>query len=113
MRRLLRVAGVAAALGALAWWMRERLLPPPLVDTEPPPPFRGASPVSADAPTASGRGLEAVRGIGPVYAGRLASIGIGSLEALADAEASFVAAELEIPAGHVADWIAQAAALSR
>jgi predicted flap endonuclease-1-like 5' DNA nuclease len=114
MRKLLRVAGVAAALGAVAWWLRERLLPPPLLDEEPPPPFRmaaqgrpGGEPKADDGPS-----VTAVRGIGPAYAAKLAGVGISSTAELAAADADDLCERLGTSAAQVAGWIAQASELS-
>lgn len=72
-KNLLRVAGVVAGLGAAAWVLRDRMLPPPEIHDEPPPRFR------------SGGGtddLTVISGIGPVYQERLASKGIHSFNDL-------------------------------
>jgi predicted flap endonuclease-1-like 5' DNA nuclease len=65
-----------------------------------------ASPVPAPTPPADD--LTAVRGIGPVYAQRLAGLGITHLDDLASADAERLAEGLEISPATIADWQDQA-----
>lgn len=112
MRKIFRLATTAAALGAAAWWLRERLLPQPKIDHAPPPAFRTApkdtSTPDAATPTASDD-LKQVKGIGPVYADKLGEMGIRSFGELAAADAAAVADGLDVAESQVADWIEQAA----
>jgi predicted flap endonuclease-1-like 5' DNA nuclease len=52
--------------------------------------------------------VESINGIGPVYAEQLDAVGIGSVAALAAADAAAVAAETEAPESTVVDWLEQA-----
>ena len=74
-------------------------------------PLRGGATISARCPLPSGvnRSMtRVVNGIGPVYAGKLASIGIDNFAALAAADADDVAARADLSAERVADWIDEA-----
>ena len=64
----------------------------------------------AEVPTS---GLEAVDGIGPVYADRLRRAGIRSLAALADAEAESVADAAGVSVEEASDWVERADAVVR
>ena len=81
-KNLLRVAGVVAGLGAAAWALRDRMLPPPEIHDEPPPKFRAGG--GADD-------LTLIKGIGPVYRDRLTAAGIHSFTDLGSATADNVA----------------------
>lgn len=56
--------------------------------------------------------LRSIRGIGAVFAERLTTVGITTIEDLATANASGLAYTMEVRYGTVADWIKQAKALS-
>ena len=56
--------------------------------------------------------LRSIRGIGAVFAERLLSVGIASVEDLANANASSLAYTMEVRYGTVADWIKQARSLN-
>lgn len=56
--------------------------------------------------------LRSIRGIGAVFAERLTTVGIATVEDLASANASSLAYTMEVRYGTVADWIKQARALS-
>lgn len=81
-KNLLRVAGVVVGLGAAAWALRDRLLPPPEIHDEPPPKFRAGG--GADD-------LTLIKGIGPVYRDRLTESGIHSFMELGSADPDDVA----------------------
>ncbi len=81
-KNLLRVAGVVAGLGAAAWALRDKMLPPPEVQEGPPPNFRTGG--GADD-------LTLIKGIGPVYRDRLTGVGVHSFFDLAEASASEIA----------------------
>ena len=103
-RRLIRLATLAAVVITIVWLTREHLLPTPRVSHEPPPHYRSTPPPPDD----SGDDLTVIKGIGPVYAARLDESGVRSLRALADSDATALATSLGISAGTAADWIAQA-----
>lgn len=56
--------------------------------------------------------LRSIRGIGAVFAERLTTVGIATVEDLASANASSLAYTMEVRYGTVADWIKQARVLS-
>ncbi len=56
--------------------------------------------------------LRSIRGIGAVFAERLTTVGIATVDDLASANASSLAYTMEVRYGTVADWIKQARALS-
>jgi len=80
------------------------MLPAPRVPAEPPPHYRSTPP----PPEADPDDLTEIKGIGPVYAGRLVEAGIETFEGLGAAEATLVAAAAGVSA-EVADlWIERA-----
>jgi predicted flap endonuclease-1-like 5' DNA nuclease len=107
-RNMLRVAGIAIGVGAAVWAMRDKLLPAPNIPEEPPPRFR-TGPVM---PVANGGGddLTEIKGIGPVYASRLAQAGIATFATLAAATPAIVAEGAGVSEAVAAAWIEQAAA---
>ncbi len=121
MRRLLRFlffAALLAGVAAVAARVRERLAAPvPLGSAgaeaaaaapaleEPPAP----APTPA-TPLAPADDLAEVWGIGPVFRGRLATVGITTFAALAASDPAVVAAAAGVPAERAAGWIAEAAA---
>jgi predicted flap endonuclease-1-like 5' DNA nuclease len=98
-KNLLRVAGVVAGLGAAAWALRDRMLPPPEIHDEPPPKFR---------PGGGADDLTLIKGIGPVYRDRLTQSGIHSFADLGSADPDDVAeiAGTSVPAAEV--WVQSA-----
>jgi predicted flap endonuclease-1-like 5' DNA nuclease len=52
--------------------------------------------------------MTAIKGIGPVYASRLADIGVVSFHALANTDAHTIVSATGASAGAVDEWIAQA-----
>lgn len=100
----MRLAALAAVVATIVWLTREHLLPTPHVPQEPPPHYRSTPP----PPQASRDDLTTIKGIGPVYAGRLSEAGLGTFRALAGSDAASVAARLGISENMAASWIAQA-----
>lgn len=74
---------------------------------KPPPGRMDVSDVNDDDLT-----LRSIRGIGAVFAERLTTVGIATVEDLASANASSLAYTMEVRYGTVADWIKQARVLS-
>jgi predicted flap endonuclease-1-like 5' DNA nuclease len=109
-KKLVRIIGLAAAIGLVLWFTRERLLPAPHVSGEPAPPFRSTPPAPAPAPEAAAApdDLRAVKGIGPVMAGRPAEQGITTFRALVDADAATLGEALGVGESRISDWTAQA-----
>jgi len=62
-----------------------------------------------DEPT-EGDDLEDIKGVGPAYAQRLRDAGVGSVAELADADADELAAETDLSANRIGNWIEQAEA---
>ncbi len=140
MRKLLRFIGLVAGLAGVAWMVKDKLVPAPQTPVSHPPAFRSSSPPAqldrppADRPDSapSGRGttgppssvpeqpsppatggddLTSIKGIGPVYAGRLNGLGITTFAALAAADAAELAEQLDVAESQTTDWIEQAGAL--
>lgn len=103
MKKLLRLIGFLAVVAAIVWLTREHLLPKPQVPHEPPPHYRSTPP-----PMPESDDLTAIKGIGPVYAARLAAIDVVSFQALATAEPEALVAATGASPNAVAEWIAQA-----
>ncbi len=107
MKKLLRLAALAALAATIVWLTREHLLPKPRVTGDAPPHYRSTPP----PPEAEPDDLKVIKGIGPVYADRLGAAGITSYRALADADAATVAETAGTTEEAAAGWIAQAEAL--
>lgn len=106
---LLRVATTVAGVALLFWLLRDRLVHlTPRTRTEFVSPVR---PAPADV-VPPGADITTVKGIGPVYAERLAAVGIEGLAGLADADPRTVADAAGIPADRAEEWIADAASHS-
>lgn len=119
---LLAMGGLA---GLVLWWKRHSIFPAPQVDTGPAPAFRRSpaprpAPVATEAepPAAAAAAaqpeddLRRIKGIGPVYDGRLHDAGIRSFSALIAADSQHIAAALDVAPEAVEDWKRQAAELS-
>ena len=112
MKRLTRIGGIVAGLGAGAvaalWLLKDKITgpPPAPVFPENAPAFRVAPPSDADAD------LTTIKGIGPVYAARLTEAGIDGLAALAGADAAAVADRIDVPVARVEEWVDAARALA-
>lgn len=103
MKRLAKVLGFFAGIGAVAWAMRDRLITIAAPKEPTPPTFRVASgPATTDD-------LTSIAGIGPVFAARLAQQGIRGFADLAAADLERVAHVAGVPEAKAADWIQQAA----
>ena len=118
MRKLIKLVGFAVGAGAVAWLMKDRLVPAPEGPTEEPPTFRvppqpAPEPVTPDAEAAPADDLSEVKGIGPVYSRRLSEAGITTFAQLASTEPATVAAAAEVSEELASDWTDQAAVLAR
>jgi predicted flap endonuclease-1-like 5' DNA nuclease len=101
MKRLLKVTGFLAGLAGALWLMRDRLVSLALPREPEPPVFRVGSGESPDD-------LTEIKGIGDVFAGRLASIGLTTFRDLAESDAATVAEHLDTQSSRVEGWITQA-----
>lgn len=133
MKRLIKFLLIVAVLAAVASQLRRHLVPTPARPTTEPPRFR----VSAETPSApnvtdDGAGdaeaeddraaetsapataddLTQVKGIGPVYASRLAEVGITTFAALAAADADTIATVADVAGAAAVDWVDQARSLT-
>ena len=103
-RKLFRFAALVALASAIVWLTREHLLPTPQVSHEPAPHYRSTPP----PPQATPDDLTAIKGIGPVFADRLADLGIKSFRGLSEIAPEAVADDLGTSPETVSDWVAQA-----
>ncbi len=119
MKKLIRIAVLVAALAAIAWLIKDRLVPAPEPLEEappfrPPPPPPPAPPAAATPPAAAAADdLTEITGIGPAFAARLHELGVATFAALAGADAAELASQ--IPGAseeRIAAWIGQAGALA-
>jgi len=101
MKRLFRLTGLLAGLGGALWLMRDRLISLALPREPEPPTFR----VGPGEPPDD---LTEIKGIGAVFASRLAAMGITSFRDLSSANSQDVAEHIDTQASRVDDWIAQA-----
>jgi len=101
MKRIFRLTGFLAAVAGALWLMRDRLISLALPREPEPPTFRVGPGASLDD-------LTEIKGIGDVFAGRLAAIGIITFQDLALSDAATVAQRLDTQSSRVEDWIAQA-----
>ncbi len=113
MKRVARILGILGGLGAIAWAMRDRLVSVAIYREPQPPAFKvpTANPGGkvtddkpAPVPTAGGE-ITSITGIGPVYATRLETVGISTLDQLADARPEQVAAAAEVPLSRAVGWV--------
>jgi predicted flap endonuclease-1-like 5' DNA nuclease len=135
-KKPVRIILILAAWAAVTWIFREKLLPVPKPDRNPPPHFRtekvattprddqpdsppGAAdpapqPLRADSPQTTGHDdLTEVRGIGPVYQHRLADIGVTTFAQLAACDAASIAEQVEVRESQVREWMDQAREFAR
>lgn len=101
MKRLLKLTGFLAGLGGALWLMRDRLISLALPREPEPPTFR----VGPGEPQDD---LTEIKGIGAVFAGRLAAMGIATFRDLAHSDPQSIAEHLDTQVSRVDDWIAQA-----
>lgn len=116
MKKLLKLLTLAAFIAGTTWILREQLLPGPTRPTSHPPAFRTPPPPPEphEEPTTDelGDDLTRVNGIGPVYAKRLAEIGVSTFAELAAADPADLVSRADLPEERLADWINQAGELA-
>lgn len=104
MKKLARALGIAGAVAAVLWVVRDRLLAI-LMPREPEPPvFTVVSPTPQD--------LTTVNGVGPVAAAKLRQEGITTFADLAAADPVQLAERIGTSQAKIADWIKQAKSLA-
>lgn len=91
----------------MVWAMRDRLVSVAIPREPQPPAFRVPEPTPAPPPPPDGS-ITDISGIGPVYATRLTTAGIGTLADLARAEAGEVAEAAKVPLSRAEAWIEDA-----
>jgi predicted flap endonuclease-1-like 5' DNA nuclease len=68
----------------------------------------------ASAPTGvAGESVESIKGIGPAYADRLAQVDVEVVGDLAEADPEEIAAETDLSAARIENWVQQARARTR
>lgn len=100
-RRLAKVIGFVGGVAAVVWAMRDRFISVATSREPEPPTFRSGS--SQDSPT-----VDAVDGIGPVFAQRLTAAGFGDIASLASASPDAVAEAAGVSGARARAWIEQA-----
>lgn len=130
MKRLARIIAIIGGIVAIIWAMRDRLVsvaisrepeppafrvhePPPSLETEATRPTGGRTtpePVVAAAPESDtsdevAGDVRTVKGIGPVFAGRLAAAGIADVAQLAATRPEQVAAVAGVALSRAAGWV--------
>ena len=114
MRRVTRVTGVVigvgAAIGAVAWMLRDRIAKPQPAPAPPAARFRVSPPPTAER--TDGDDLAAIRGIGPVFKARLAAAGISRFDELAAASPDRLADIAGVPEPRAREWVDQARTLA-
>jgi predicted flap endonuclease-1-like 5' DNA nuclease len=113
-KRLTRIGGIVVGLGtgavAALWLLKDKITGPP-----PAPVFPENAPAFRVAPPSIGGDdgdLIRIKGIGPVFAGRLSEAGIDGIAALAAADPAAIADRIGVPAARVEEWIAAARVLT-
>lgn len=121
MRKFFKLVTLCAFVAGVTWLLRDQLLPAPELPTSHPPAFRkppeapprtSEEESATESATVGSDDLTRVNGIGPVYAKKLAELGITSFAMLAAAEADELAARGDLARDRVADWIDKAAELA-
>jgi len=107
MKKTFKLIGITAAACAVAWWLKDRLVPVPTTTAGPVAPFRSHD-IDTDDGVETPDDLTAITGIGPVFAARLAAAGITKFADLAAAAAASVAAAVQTGEERAAGWIEQA-----
>ena len=112
MKRVLGFLTLAGAVAGAVWYARQQTEPIPAEgDWRGRPPELKAVPDPAVGSSSAADDLTEIKGIGPVSAKELETIGITTFAALATADQAVVAARFDSRA-NVPDWIAQAQELN-
>ena len=100
-KKMAKVMGFVGGVAAVVWAMRDRFVSVATSHEPEPPTFRTGS--SDDSVT-----VDAVDGIGPVFAQRLTSEGLGTVPDLSNASPDAVAEAAGVSAARARSWIEQA-----
>lgn len=98
MKRLAKVVGFVGGAIAVVWAMRDRFISV-AASREPQPPHFKTDPPPSSPP------VDAIEGIGPVFAKRLADAGIADVASLASASPDQVAEAASVSAKRARNWI--------
>lgn len=98
MKKLAKVLGVLGGVAALVWAMRDRFISVATSREPEPPTFRATTEVSSPA-------VNAIDGIGPVFAERLIAAGIDNVSRLAGASPDLVAEAAGVSGARARTWI--------
>lgn len=101
MRKIAKVIGLVGGAVAVVWAMRDRFISVATSREPEPPTFRTSSTMAGPVTT--------VDGIGPVFAKRLAAVGLADVDALAKASPDRVAEAAGVSAARARQWIELAA----
>ena len=116
MNKLAKVLGIAGGVAAVIWAIRDRFITVTAPREPEPPTFRVVTPpLRTPAPPAGADGsddLTAIKGGGPVTAGRLREAGIGTVEALVGADPDALAAATGLAADRIRTWQETAAGIA-
>ncbi len=104
-KRVAKVIGFVGGVAAIVWAMRDRFISVATSREPEPPSFRSGHRV----PVAD---VDAIDGIGPVFAERLRAAGLGDMAALSTATADSIAEAAGVSVARARSWIEQAQKLS-
>ncbi|MEX0864569.1 MAG: helix-hairpin-helix domain-containing protein [Acidimicrobiia bacterium] len=106
LKRLAKILGVVGGVAAVVWAMRDRFISVATSREPVPPAFRTGE-------TAAGAPVEAIEGIGPVFAQRLSAAGVDDVARLAGASPDLVAEAAGVSGARARAWIEQARSWDR
>lgn len=107
MKKTAKLLGFLGGALALLWAMRDRFISVATSREPESPHFRAVTRTGVGAP-----GVDAIDGIGPVFAARLSEAGLGTVEELAKAPPDRVAEAAGVSAARARSWIEQASSTS-
>lgn len=97
MKRITKIIGLVGGAVALIWAMRDRFISVATSREPEPPAFRAGRSSTAT--------VNSIDGIGPVFADRLTRVGLGTVDALAQASPDQVAEAASVSAARARAWI--------
>jgi predicted flap endonuclease-1-like 5' DNA nuclease len=102
MKKMAKIIGIVGGAAAVLWAMRDRFISVAISREPETPTFRAVRPSEPSA------GIDAIDGIGPVFATRLKEAGLASVADLAAATPDSVAEAAGVSVARAKTWIAQA-----